>query len=143
MHAVGQPPGDLCVCKRWADLKTTYVYARSEPTSRRSMSMDYWVDLKMTYVYMHIRPTSSQPRCADVLGLDWSRPHCKNVLYPTWNRPMYSDALNSTYPEGPIHLNCSPSLLRITTKQSCNHISTKVGVTHTCLLPPMILGGLK
>jgi len=109
----------------------TYVYVCTGPTSRRPMCMDYWADLKITYVFVRTGLTSRQPSCADVLSMDSDQPHCKDVLCPTWSQPMYSDALNPNYPEGPISLNRNPSLLRITTKQSRNHIPTKVGVTAT------------
>ena len=84
MHVVGRPQNNICVCTQWDDLKSTYVYARSGPTSKRPMCIHV------------LGQTQNRPRCADVLDLDWSRPHCKDVLCPTWSRPTYFDALGLT-----------------------------------------------
>jgi len=83
----------------------------------------------------NIGPTSRQPKYVDVLCLDGSRSNCKDVLCPTWSQPMYSDALNPNLSRMPNLLKL-PSLFRITVKQSCNHILTKVGITpHVNYLP--------
>ena len=52
----------MCVLSRLQDdLRTTYVYVRTGPTSRQPMCMDYWVDLKMTYAYGLLgRPQANQ-----------------------------------------------------------------------------------
>jgi len=116
MHAVDRPQADLCVCTQWADLKMTYVYGRIGPDSEQTK-----VRGRIGFI---LEPTSLEGRVMP-------------SLEPTYVLRCTRSDLDPTYPKGPIHLNRSPFLLRITTKESHNHIHTKVGVTpaHVNYLP--------
>jgi len=75
----------------------------------------------MTYVYVRIGLVSGQTKvCGHVgFGLESTSLQGRTMpnLEPTYVLQFIGFDLDPTYPEGPIHLNYNPSLLRITTKQ--------------------------